>query len=527
MTRSTFYFMPTWVYFSVASASTLSCLVSILGSMTVVFLIVRHGRLRHSIYQRLMCGLSLCDFASALAILVTPYTTPRDTGLPLAVGNQDTCRATFVLILQGFGSFLYSPALSLYFLMMIRYGISEKVASRWLEPWVHLVACLFPLSFGIAALQLDVVNPDPVMFGTCLERCKVVGDLGMCEEDNDTEATITSRALRPLVIDPLFIAAIPAGIFSVVWTWLVYRTVNKQEEASKKKYAFSSSKQSRAVARQCMFYTLANFNCLVVTAVVFTLRNFERVDVSMLRSQNHAYHLYPLALGLLYPIQGLLNAMIYCRPTFSQWRSIQPQRGLWWAYCQVISGESPQKEREVKSMPENVPSAPVRVSNNTCPTSCFDMSSSTLDQSSATCFDPSSSVTVNMHGPPTAFQSTRMSLIDENLSLDLDDIREEGSILSERSDELCRVALRRNDGNNDENNDRTRQDEFERSLQIVFGTYTVQSDDTIASHNNRRNLAVSQSFFTLRNRYAAGFTTTGTQSCSRIGRTTDLNEITP
>ena len=43
---------------------------------------------------------------------------------------------------------------------------------------------------------------------------------------------------------------------------------------------------------------------------------------------------------MLFPLQGLLNWIIYTRPSLVRWKVANPEKSWTWAYLRVLSGES-------------------------------------------------------------------------------------------------------------------------------------------------------------------------------------------
>lgn len=319
-------YLPRGFYYAIAALSCFSSIISCFGSCTIVYLILKYRRYRTSIFQRLMLGLAMCDLVTSASFAIAVFSVPRDTGLPLAIGNKFTCHATAWLILQGFGSFYYSGALGLYFLLMIRFGKSETYTSRRLEPWVHMVPWLFPLATNIASSFTLSVNVDPILL-ICTHGCR-----------RGEGCTTTQERELPYATDPVAFIPFPLGVASIIWTWMVYRFVHRQQSMSQR-HGTVAFIHSKAVAVQAACYTCANLNSLVVIAMVATALPLAG-DVTTL-SERSEFGFFVLILGVLFPMQGFLNWITYCRPPYCQWRRASPERSKWWAYCKVLSGENP------------------------------------------------------------------------------------------------------------------------------------------------------------------------------------------
>jgi len=129
----------------------LSGTLSILGSSTVICILLRDGRRKlKRVYHRLLLVYSGIDcvvsFNYALSSLVVPVGTPNTFG---ALGNWKSCQASGFLLQFAQSLGLYSAFLCVYYLMILRYKVREETIAKRIEPFVHVFGLLSPLLFGI------------------------------------------------------------------------------------------------------------------------------------------------------------------------------------------------------------------------------------------------------------------------------------------------------------------------------------------------------------------------------------------
>lgn len=139
------------------------CILSILGSSTILYTIVRQrleGKtLVRPTYQRLIAVLSCVDIVTSFWLALGRVAVPSG---PLfgGFGTTQTCTAQgFFTSLGVLATMLYSLALMLQFVLQIRYNVQPRVMATRYEPIFHGVALLFPLAVGITGLVWQVYNP--------------------------------------------------------------------------------------------------------------------------------------------------------------------------------------------------------------------------------------------------------------------------------------------------------------------------------------------------------------------------------
>lgn len=110
-------------------------------------------------YHRLLFGLSVLDVTYSFWAGLSTIPVPASSGVIYGFGTTATCSV------QGFftqfvaANPIYMASLSLYFMLKIRFNVSDEYFHRRLEFWFHLVPWMFALGTGSAGVALKIFNP--------------------------------------------------------------------------------------------------------------------------------------------------------------------------------------------------------------------------------------------------------------------------------------------------------------------------------------------------------------------------------
>jgi len=147
---------------AVLGASITAGIISVIGSTTIIVVLLRSPKRLQSIYRRLVFGMSCMDILHSLSYIAGGLPAPKETAgwwSRNAIGNIATCN------IQGFanyagmiGSVFYSCALALYFVMVVVYSKREDVIQKKIEPFFHAISTLVPFGAGIFLLVTQHFN---------------------------------------------------------------------------------------------------------------------------------------------------------------------------------------------------------------------------------------------------------------------------------------------------------------------------------------------------------------------------------
>lgn len=132
-------------------------LVSLFFSCLVIFTVVNSKSYRSKTYHRLLLGISCVDVSSSFWLGLSTWPIPSETGIKGASGTTATCSVQGFFTQFGIASSFYNASLSIFYLLVIRYGWREDQIRR-IEPLLHAVPILWGLSTAIAGIPLTIFN---------------------------------------------------------------------------------------------------------------------------------------------------------------------------------------------------------------------------------------------------------------------------------------------------------------------------------------------------------------------------------
>ena len=127
------------------------------GSANIIYMVCTTPAKNRNPYKRILLGLSVGDFCSSLALSLQAFLLPHDTSQRVwASGTDATCTAMGFFQQLSLTNIWYNGMLSFFFLLTIRYGLSNDVVRRTYEPWMHGWAIGFPLVSAILGVALGM-----------------------------------------------------------------------------------------------------------------------------------------------------------------------------------------------------------------------------------------------------------------------------------------------------------------------------------------------------------------------------------
>lgn len=183
--------------------------------------------------------------------------------------------------------------LSLYFLLVVKFGMSEERIARQVEPFMHLFAFGYPFVAAIYALVNDMYAEFDIGPG--------------CWINDKVYAGIFAGYTVLLII-----------LMIVVNNLLIYLHVRNTFRTVAGRTLTDSTKRVRAVAVQAFLYVGAFLACFSWSVVIRYTDN--RYDDSK------EAELFPILVlqAILYPLQGFFSIFIYCRPKFLRFATSSP-----------------------------------------------------------------------------------------------------------------------------------------------------------------------------------------------------------
>jgi len=266
-----------------------SSTLSLIGSGLIVFDILKIKRdNKEKIHHRLLLGLSCSDIIAFICHFMSSWPIPNGTMPPVfgAIGNVATCKTQGFLVQLSIASPLYNAALSVYYLLVIRFQFSED-DSRKYEPWLHGISIIVSLFTAIVGLAFDLYTE--ATFG-----CWIA----------------SSRLRSNAFIFQIFMWLIPLSLCMVLITLSQIAIVTQVREAERGSRRFSTLRR-RSWSEQVFWQSIWYVGTFYVTWIIpglflFIWKFFPQFSAPW----------FGIPIAILTPLQGCFNAIVYFRPRY-------------------------------------------------------------------------------------------------------------------------------------------------------------------------------------------------------------------
>jgi len=214
--------------------------ISLVSSITILFMIMRSNKGLSISYHRLLFGLSIADILADIGMSFGPFPS----------SNQYACSAQGFVFFAGFvAQPLYSCSLQLYYLCSIKYAMKPEDFQKRVEPFLHIIPTLYGLSGSIVSVATKAMNPTG---SYCFPASKPFDcDLGIDEDVPCRGESISYiRVIWGLVVVSF------TFVFMAIAMKMIYSTV-RNKEVMTKSFAFKGkvnpdSKPVSIKARLCL-----------------------------------------------------------------------------------------------------------------------------------------------------------------------------------------------------------------------------------------------------------------------------------
>jgi len=335
--------------------------ISFIASATITIMIIKHKDGLSNPFQRLVFGLSAMDVAQSLAMILSPFSLPRDVeGVLWSTGSTLTCEIQGFALHLGFaGVPMYMFSLTVYYLYAIKYGMSDREFSDTKEPYLHAasiiwsiiggVACWFSGSFNM--LQAGNVcwytpfpfncatNPDvecvrganAFAFGWIFGGSNAITLSGIiyclvavCRTVINQEKKTSAQTFSPSVEE--FSTRVTFELSETSGKALNEVTISAPMQQSFDYQSEKSVKRKKETVMQASLYVAA-FVSTCFWAYIYGFLVTLGLDVPFFVT---------FLFSLFYPLGGLLNILVYTRPTINLLRKRNP--GITWkrAFVKVV-----------------------------------------------------------------------------------------------------------------------------------------------------------------------------------------------
>jgi len=141
-----------------------SSVFSLFGSMWIIIEVltgVHNGAVpnRTHPYHRLLLAMSIYDVLESVWNFASTWPIPKGTaGVYGASGNRYLCTAQGFFLCLSVSVPIYNAFLSLYYVLVVNYSMTEKSITRKVEPWMHGIAFAWGFGTAIVSATMGLMN---------------------------------------------------------------------------------------------------------------------------------------------------------------------------------------------------------------------------------------------------------------------------------------------------------------------------------------------------------------------------------
>lgn len=336
--------------------------LSIAGSVTIIFMLLRSEKKLSTSYRRIIFGMSCMDIIYSLALSMTSLASPEGTeGKWNPVGNTVTCTLQGLALFIGVtGTTTYNCMLSIFYTLTIANGVSKATMSKRVEPFFHAIPFLYATSASIFLLNKKSFNSNGsiCMISSYPQNCHEDASLD-CSRGENADEHYRYFVGYPIVLMFFIIVSSMIYLYSAVVVqerrMSQYRMsqstlpegILRMRRNSEANNLSSSSttpirqrttpegRNRRAAMIQCLCYVTAYL--ISWTPVTLYLAVDDESE-------------YLIVIGiinvLLTPLQGFSNFLVFIRPQVKSVMDINRDASLWQAFKITITS----KDLDISSM---------------------------------------------------------------------------------------------------------------------------------------------------------------------------------
>lgn len=363
-------------------------LFSILGSSTIIYMALRSRKKKPwTPYNRLLIGMSTFDVITSINLAIAAFLNPRDSdsSKSFAFGNAATCSAVGFINQIFYSGTFYNAMLSYYFLLTARFSQKNKNVSKRIEPAMHILSLGYPTVCAILGLVLDAYGESEVNIGCWVndypkgcgngpggngEACGA-GTIAWIFGGWIGVFTLVSLIINNFVIWTFVRKQIrtqlrnlstkrsttdlsamdddsksntkpitdkESSVASSFRTKLARsKTCSDDDTEIDRVLEANQKRRLRLVTSQTFLFVASYVICSFST---YLLRLYESLAATYVEEMELPYNNFILLVlqAILFPLQGLLNMLVYVRPKYLNCRSSHSRETRFWAVRRAILG---------------------------------------------------------------------------------------------------------------------------------------------------------------------------------------------
>lgn len=345
-------------------------------------------------YRRIIFGLAVSDILQSISLITGPFAPPPTSSAvaPFASGNNAFCSFNGAMFTTGsVASTMYITSLCMYYVYKLRNRVSDEKFKR-IEVYLHSVPILYKLFMVVSALSLNAYTPSH-LGGFCYYS-------GQCKDDENGCFPARDEIIMVLyfIIDSLIVPGV--CLFGVIVSMFLLsahalerikkggngrntsqrnppedfsddnqdeNSVSSQENLLR----YLSKLYKREILTQAFLYIFFNLVVYIWPLIGILLALTENIDPLL------GDHPFAMLFVTFFPLGGLFNICIYCRPMVTALVRKFPEISYLKAFFLVIKsgGEIPKDEKtneKQKGNDSELPGIAVRNMNEEDFISCDD-----------------------------------------------------------------------------------------------------------------------------------------------------------
>jgi len=255
------------------------------------------------------------DLLSSIALGLSTWPIPSDSpGVYDPKGTIRTCEAQGFFIQANIASPIYNFALSLYYLLLVKYNMTERQLSKRIEPVMQGSIIFFAIGTSFICLGLGFFNDSSLW---CWINALPKGcDQGFKDGSGTCERGDNAEIFRwAFFFGPLWAA--------VVGSWItmgmLYRTVHVQEKKSAS-WNFGDKQNHRRQYRKSRMVARQAFRYLAVFYLTWIAGTANRLLQLFL---GRSFFWIMVLHAIFTPMQGFFNFLVYKYPDYKKWRKLR------------------------------------------------------------------------------------------------------------------------------------------------------------------------------------------------------------
>ncbi|CAB9502610.1 unknown protein [Seminavis robusta] len=246
-------------------------LPSVFGSLTIIYVIL-HDRqqLRKSVYYRLMLGLSTMDAICSLGLFsFGSWAVPKGSHLAFnEQGNVTTCNIAGFFLIMLCCDMMYNAFLAMYHALVVKFQATEDFLAKWMEPFFHVIAIFLPMSFAVAGIAQENINP---LFGLS-GYCFYIDSPPKCADDKEIDCLRGEGFDPPKIAGVMIFFAFPflaitvSMVLITVHVWTAERRLSRYAVRGSTNAAAQLT-MTKATAKQGLLYIGSFFLAFIWSAI--------------------------------------------------------------------------------------------------------------------------------------------------------------------------------------------------------------------------------------------------------------------